>query len=169
MDSKFGPTIYLETGPVPNSEAGTLLALKIPKKYFDSQKSYVCEQKKIIWIGKVEDNMPNGYGIFIYLIPKRIVVLVDAREGYKEGSGKIHFEDGSYFQALFRKDEFDGTTDYFTKDAKKILSAKFLVERNVEIQYTKSGQLYIGEHYYLMKHGRGKLFKDKTQTMQAIE
>ena len=63
---------------------------------------------------------------------------------------------------MFRKDECDGVSDFYSNAKKKLMTATFKLENQVEIHYHATGEYYVGEHYYLMRNGRGKQFRDKS-------
>ena len=97
MDNRKGPSFYELLGPFSFNEESLLSKLGINKKLFENKNSYSCEPKKTIWIGKISDELPDGHGIFIMSEPKVMVIVVDAKDGQKDGMAKIYFEDGSYF------------------------------------------------------------------------
>lgn len=169
METRRGPSTFELLGPVSYNEESLLTRVGVNKKLFEKKNSYYCERRKSIWIGKVSDEIPEGNGVLIMADPKTTIIVVDMKDGQKDGIAKVYFEDGSYFQTTFRKDEFDGSTEYYSSDHKKILSATFLTDRNVEIVYNGTGETYVGSHVFLSRSGRGKLFKDISQTMEGIK
>ena len=161
--------IYEPVGWLAADELELLKKLKIESSLYHNKDVYYSESKQQKWIGKLEDKLPEGRGLFIISDNSRRIIFVgEARGGQKDGYGKVYIEDGSYYQVQFRRDDCDGTADYFSATGQKILTASFSHDKLVELQYAKTGEVYIGEHSYLMRHGRGKQFKNQNQTMDSI-
>ena len=142
--------------------------LKINKKLFTGRPIYMNAAKKTIFIGEIEDDLPNDKGLFIIEDKFTVVISVEAKQGRKHGSGTVYHQDGSYYHAKFNSDDCDGVSDVFSADGAKILTANFLTENTAEIYYHQTGELYCGENWYLKRHGFGKQYKDRSQNMEAI-
>lgn len=142
--------------------------LKINKKLYMNRPIYMNASKRTIFIGEIEDDLPNDKGVFIIEDRFTVVISAEARQGRKFGSGTVYHQDGSYYHVKFNSDDSDGVSDMFSADGVKILTAHFHTENAVEIYYHQTGELYYGEHWYLRRHGFGKQYKDRSQNMEAI-
>ena len=96
MDTNKSLSSYQLLGVVTPNESVLLEKLNINKKYFHKKNAYYCENKKTLWIGQLTDDLPEGHGIFIISGPQKIIVVGEAKEGFKHGKAKVYFEDGSY-------------------------------------------------------------------------
>ena len=160
--------VYEPVGWLSADELDLLKKLKVDASLYLNKDAYFSEIRQTKWIGRLEDKLPEGKGIFLVNDTKKAVIVVEATTGQKEGYGKVHLEDGSYYQVKFKNDECEGSTDCFSAKNEKISTAHFNVDKLVEITYVKTGEVYIGEHVFLMRHGRGKQFKKQEQTMESI-
>ncbi len=161
--------IYEPVGWLSADELDLLKKLKVDTSLYLNRDVYYCDLKQQKWIGRLEDKLPEGKGIFMLTEnDRRIVIVVEARGGQKDGYGKVFIDDGSYYQVQFRKDDCDGSADVYNNQGQKVITASFAHDKLVELHYLKTGEVYIGEHQYMLRHGRGKQFKNQNQTMESI-
>ena len=116
------------------------------------------------WIGKLNNNLPNGYGEFHY--DNGDIYIGEMKEGKRVGNGSIKYSDGSMAQGNFVNDELNGEGVYLGV-------VKDVNGQKVRLQYKgnfvngkyegkgefidEEGEKYIGEFKNGLKSGHGVL------------
>jgi antitoxin component YwqK of YwqJK toxin-antitoxin module len=119
------------------------------------------------WVGAMENGIPNGNGILLISEPRKLLLVTFFKKGMREGKAKGYFEDGTYFDVMYKRNLYEGDMECYNSKKELLFRGEFLQHPLIKLKYT-NGSVYVGNHVYFNKHGKGKLFKDNTQNLETV-
>jgi antitoxin component YwqK of YwqJK toxin-antitoxin module len=144
-----------------------LKKLGIKDTFYAGKSCKFFEYENILWIGSFDGDLPNGPGVLIHYEPQKVVLLTNMKKGIKDGLTKVYLSEELSFEVSIKRNLLEGNVQCINSQKKLAFKGTTLNGGQVKIVYP-NGEVYIGEHFYFLRNGKGKLYRNDQQNVDNL-